>query len=207
MNIATFLRRLSYPQLSRLAIITLIVLASSAPAFCGEIHDAAYAGDLAKVKALLKINPKLVHSIDYNVEQRPAILATFPNYEREGFTPLHYAAMNGHKDVAELLLANKADVNAREKFSGRTPLHYAAYAGHKDMVELLLANKADVNARENADWTPLHQAVLNGHKDVVELLLANKAKVNAKTNNGDTPLRLAHNRDVGELLRQHGGHE
>ena len=31
-----------------------------------------------------------------------------------GLTPLHYAAVPGPKEIAELLLANRADVNARE---------------------------------------------------------------------------------------------
>jgi ankyrin repeat protein len=45
---------------------------------------------------------------------------------------------------------------------------------------------------------------------VAELLLANKADVNATNNNGETPLHLAAlkgNKEVAELLRQHGGHE
>jgi ankyrin repeat protein len=47
-------------------------------------------------------------------------------------------------------------------------------------------------------------------KDVVELLLANKADINAKDNHGGTPLLMAEEtgqKDVAELLRQHGGHE
>ena len=63
-------------------------------------------------------------------------------------TPLHWRRLNGHKDVAELLLANKADVNAKDN-DGETPLHMAAFKGHKDVAELLLANKADVNAKDN----------------------------------------------------------
>ena len=37
-------------------------------------------------------------------------------------TLLHYAALKNHKDLAELLLANKADVNAKDNY-GNTPLH------------------------------------------------------------------------------------
>ena len=65
------------------------------------------------------------------------------------------AAINGHKDVAELLLANKAEVNAKDN-NGVTPLHLAAFNGHKDVAELLLANKAEVNAKDNDGETPLH---------------------------------------------------
>ena len=46
----------------------------------------AQRGDLEKVKALLKDNPDLVSSKDTN-----------------GWMPLHAAAIDGHKDVAELL--------------------------------------------------------------------------------------------------------
>jgi len=38
--------------------------------------------------------------------------------------------------MAELLLANKADVNAKDN-KGYTPLYYAADKGHQDVVELL----------------------------------------------------------------------
>ena len=62
--------------------------------------------------------------------------------ERAGGTPLHCGAQNGHKDVAELLLANQADVNAKDGNYGDTPLQCGAQNGHKDVVELLLASQA-----------------------------------------------------------------
>jgi ankyrin repeat protein len=77
-----------------------------------EIHDAAESGDLAKVKALVKEHPDLVFSRD-----------------SDGATPLHLAADKGRRDVAELLLANKADVNARDTLLGFSPLHSAAVNG------------------------------------------------------------------------------
>jgi uncharacterized protein len=51
-------------------------------------------------------------------------------------TPLYLAAFNGRKDVVELLLANKAEVNAKNKL-GYTPLHGADLMGCKDVAELL----------------------------------------------------------------------
>jgi ankyrin repeat protein len=68
----------------------------------------------------------------------------------------------------ELLVTNKADVNARDRY-GYTPLHMAAM-GHKDIVEFLLLNKADVNAKGIRGDTPLHVAVLSNHDDVAEVL-------------------------------------
>ena len=104
--------------------------------------------------------------------------------------------------VAQLLLANKAAVNAPD-FAGWTPLHVA---DDKNIAALLLALKADVNAKDASDNTPLHKAAQHGHKEVAELLLANKARVNARRGDGKTPLHDAAYggyKDVAELLLAH----
>src|ERR1017187_10157216 len=143
----------------KLAVVTLVVLVWSSLAFCGEIHNAANAGDLGKITALLKDNPDLVSSKDTN-----------------GRTPLFYAVTAGQKDVMEFLLADKADVNAKDN-GGRTILHWVSGTHDKNTVEFLLANKADVNARANDGSTPLDWAVnnngnaKNGNTNVMELLL------------------------------------
>ncbi len=139
------------------AVVLVVTLAWSSLAFCDEIHDAARSGDLEKVKALLKTNPGLVFSTDNG-----------------GDTVLHSAAIYGRKDVVELLLAAKADVNARNN-DGVTPLAWAAQEGYKEVAELLLAKGADVNAKDNDGHTPLHRAVPR-HKEMAELLLANNSK-------------------------------
>jgi ankyrin repeat protein len=156
-----------------------------------SIHEAARNGELENVKALLQDNPDLVFSKD---DKRN--------------TPLHHAARRNKKDVAEFLLANKAEVNARADVN-YTPLHQAAEQGHYEVATVLLANNAEVNARNNFGCTPLHSAALQGHKSVVELLLLNNADANAKGASGDTPLGNAIERGhnaVAELLRQHGGY-
>ena len=42
----------------------------------------------------------------------------------EGWFPLHNAGRGGHKEIAELLISNGADVNVK-KDDGRTPLDVA----------------------------------------------------------------------------------
>ncbi len=52
-------------------------------------------------------------------------------------TPLHYASMMGHKEVAGMLITNCADVNAKDK-DDFTSFHCAAAFGDKETAELLL---------------------------------------------------------------------
>ena len=78
--------------------------------------------------------------------------------DEKGKTPLHYATANDHKEIAELLIAKDADVNAGDD-DGWTPLHLAVDGGHTEIAELLIAEGADVNAKTNDGQTPLDWAV------------------------------------------------
>jgi ankyrin repeat protein len=174
------------------AAVMLIALAWSSLAFCGEIHDAVRNGDLPRVQALLKDNPDLALSRD-----------------KVGRTALQWAAILGFKEISQVLLDYKADINARDS-GGTTPLLFAILQGYKDEVQLLLDNKADINAGNITGATPLQFAAGYNRKDIVELLLAYKADVNARDKAGRTPLYVAKAegyKDIEDLLRQHGGHE
>ena len=141
-------------------MVALVALTWNSFAICGEIHDAARDGDVAKIKALLKNNPDLVFS--QNSQAR---------------TPLDVAILREHKDVVELLLANKAAVNPPGKV-GETPLYDAIMIGRTDILELLLAHNANVNDKHGYGITCLQCALSYGNKEVVkELLLAYKADV------------------------------
>ena len=85
-----------------------------------------------------------------------------------GRTPLHWAAIEGHKEIAELLIAEGADVNA--KGDDGTPLQFAAIVGSGEIVELLIANGADVNAKDNDGKTPLDWANRYNHTETADLL-------------------------------------
>ena len=49
-----------------------------------------------------------------------------------GSTPLHRPAFSGHKEIVELLIANGADLNAKD-VNGHTPLDEAA----REIADLL----------------------------------------------------------------------
>lgn len=111
---------------------------------------------------------------------------------RQGFTPLHLAALFAPTAVAELLIARGADwrVTANE---GETPLHFAAMAGNTQLVEKLLQAGADVNAREADGMTPLSRAAYyTDSSDMLRLLANAGAELCPRVGeNGTTPLHLA----------------
>ena len=77
-----------------------------------------------------------------------------------GYVLLHGVVNEGHKEVAELLIANGGDVNAAHLEPGTElvasfPLLLATT---KEIAELLIANGADVNATTNRGTTPLDWA-------------------------------------------------
>lgn len=75
-----------------------------------------------------------------------------------GNTPLHIAAEMGYYSVAEMLIKDKVDINAKNKI-GETPLHLAVMMGHKTIAELLLNNHADASITNTKGETPFDQAL------------------------------------------------
>ena len=88
----------------------------------------------------------------------------------DGTTPLHLAALMGHKEIVGLLIAKAADVNAKGSKYGIAPLLNAAMGGYKETTELLIAKSTDVNVRGFLGKTPLNMAVDEGKKEIADLL-------------------------------------
>jgi len=78
---------------------------------------------------------------------------------KNGDTPLNYAAFLGHMEIVELLVENGANVNAKG-LADWTPLHLAAHNNKEKIVQLLIANGAEVNPYTSPDFggTPLDVA-------------------------------------------------
>jgi hypothetical protein len=72
--------------------------------------------------------------------------------DKEGRTPLHYAAKVS-KPLAYKLIQQDANVNARAR-NGMTPLHCAFQSQQLDIVVLLLNSGADIATRDNEKRLP-----------------------------------------------------
>lgn len=154
-------------------------------------------GDAATVSRLLDESPELI------------------NAKYDGATPLHFAAIENHRALADLLIARGADLNALDEEYGATPAGWANEKGHVAMVHYLVAQGTKVDlpraaafglidlARElitadpfsinvSGGWgTPIHEATVWGHPEIVELLLANGGEPNLKNRDGRTALAIA----------------
>jgi len=110
------------------------------------------------------------------------------------------AAHQGYTTTIKSLLANGADVNAKNNL-GYTALIMASTGGHAETVKALLAHGADVNTKDKYGSTALMMASIQGHYEVIKALLTNGADVNAKDKNGVTALMYASLKGHAETVK------
>ena len=79
-------------------------------------------------------------------------------HDKNGTTPLHYAARDSRLDAMHALIRRGADVNAPSSKSRNTPLHRAAKTGQPAAAQILLKAGAEVDAPNSANVTPLYTA-------------------------------------------------
>ena len=174
------------------ALVWALCLFGNAPGVVAADHrvaDAAKARNLEALRAL--------------VTRGSAVNDTQP----DGATALHWAAHWNDAAMVELLLANRARVDAANDY-GVTPLAIACADAGKAVAVLLLQAGADVNRALTSGETPLMTATRAGNRDVVEVLLAKGAQVEApEKSHGQTALMWASargHRDIAVLLLDHG---
>jgi len=155
-----------------------------------RLHNAAKAGDIETVKALL------AQGVDINAKNVFA------------YTPLYDAIRTDQVEVARLLIAKGADVNAKNK-QGSTPLHWTI--ADTEMGEFLIAKGADVDAKTVEGKTPLKVCAERcpydkpeRHLAFARMLIAHGADVNARGPGGAPPIRWPQSRAMTLLLAENG---
>ncbi|XP_046748663.1 ankyrin repeat and sterile alpha motif domain-containing protein 1B-like isoform X3 [Diprion similis] len=113
--------------------------------------------------------------------------------DASGYSALHHAALNGHRDVVKILLQYEASTNVVDT-KGSSPLHLAAWAGDAEIVRLILCqgpSVPNVNLATKDNETALHCAAQYGHTEVVTQLLQHGCDPSIRNSRGESALDLA----------------
>jgi uncharacterized protein len=92
--------------------------------------------------------PLMMAALKAEVDAANALVAHGAAVQKEGWSPLHYAATGGSAAIVRLLLSRGAALEARSP-NGSTPLMMAARYGNEEAVDALLAAGADRTARND----------------------------------------------------------
>ena len=166
------------------AILIVLLAGAIAVHANSSLADAAKAGDVAAVKAMLKGGG------DVNAAHG------------DGMTALHWAASHGDAAMTQTLLSAGANIRATTRLGGITPLHMASQAGHAQVVAALIAAGADVNISTSTGATALMLAARGGSAETATRLVETGADINATEKAfGQTALMIAAGLDRADVVR------
>lgn len=114
-----------------------------------------YPGTNVDAQAMNGNTALMMAAFKQNRPAAEALIAKGAAVNRPGWTPLHYAAASGDVDIAKLLLAHGARIDAvSPPASGKyTPLMMAAREGHQDCALFLLDQGADPQLKNGEGLT------------------------------------------------------
>ncbi|XP_029901443.1 ankyrin repeat and sterile alpha motif domain-containing protein 1B isoform X1 [Myripristis murdjan] len=162
-----------------------------------ELLEAARTGNVALVEKLLSGKKGILGSGSGSIPL-PNLLSMWKGLnvnctDSSGYTPLHHASLNGHREVVLKLLQFEASTNVADS-KGCFPLHLAAWRGDVDIVRILIHHghsHCRVNQQNHERETALHCAAQYGHSEVVSVLLQELTDPTMRNSRQETPLDLA----------------
>ena len=130
--------------------VTLIVLVLLAALACGPKPPGMSLVEAVTLRNVDTVQRHMEIGTDPNESFVP------PDADVAGASALHLAVVSNNREIAELLLANGADINipASDEFQG-SPLEWAAFFGVREMAIFLIAEGADLNSKNALGGTPL----------------------------------------------------
>jgi uncharacterized protein len=181
-----------------------------------DVMAAVHAGDIEKVRTLLQENSTLAGAKD-----------------DRGVSAAMHAYYRGRKDIAELILSSRSDLDIFEATAsgktelvsaildrdpaqanawspdGFTALHFAAFFNQPSIAHELVRRGGDVAAvsMNPMEVTPLHSAAAAHATEIVRMLVESDAPVNGKQHGGWTALHAAADNGDEEMIKillQHG---
>uniref|UniRef100_A0A8C2ZZF2 Ankyrin repeat and sterile alpha motif domain containing 1B n=1 Tax=Cyclopterus lumpus TaxID=8103 RepID=A0A8C2ZZF2_CYCLU len=162
-----------------------------------ELLEAARTGNVALVEKLLSGKKGILGSGSGSIPL-PNLLSMWKGLnvnctDSTGYTPLHHASLNGHRQVVLKLLQFEASSDLADS-KGCFPLHLAAWRGDVDIVRILIHHGPShhrVNQQNHERETALHCAAQYGHSEVVSVLLQELTDPVMRNSQQETPLDLA----------------
>jgi ankyrin repeat protein len=165
-----------------------------------NLFEAIQKGEVHQIESLIKINPKIINSIDktglgvistaiYNNEPEIARMLI-----REGApVTFHEHCALGNILVVKNLLTIQPDLIDRFSSDGFQALGLAAFFGQSEVVEYLIKEGAELNTPSKNPMLvrPIHSAVAARHMRITEFLLEAGAEVDCYQKDGYTPLHEA----------------
>ncbi len=200
--------------------------AAEAQAYAG-LHQAAWRGDAAKVKALIAAGADLdardVHGrtplqVATYAGQRDAITllakagAKLDLLENDRYDAVTIAAVADDAQTLSLLLALGAKAGQTTSRYDGTALIAAAHLGHDEVVRILIRAGAPLDHVNNLHWTALIESIVLGdggprHQRTMAALVDAGANTQLADRQGNTPLQLARARGyeaMAEKLKSAG---
>ncbi len=116
-------------------------------------------------------SPLMLAALAGDVKMCRMLIEKDADVNKSGWTPLHYAATNGHLDVMRLLLDENAYIDAASP-NGTTPLMMAARYGTPEAVKLLLEAGADATLRNVQGLSALDFANRANRVDSAQIISA-----------------------------------
>ena len=152
------------------------------------------AASVIEVQVLSPADQKLLNAaLTGDVELIRTALAEGARLEardlRLDLTPLMLSIYRDHRDALKVLVAQGANLNARNP-RGQTPLMMLASGGQLELVDFLLQSGAQRDARDELGNTALLWATYWGHREVITRLLEAQAEATAVNDDGNNALHL-----------------